>query len=212
VNSLARRAVGTLLPLAAAGAAMVAMSGTAQAAEVVCPNTFHVLHNDRIGKLKLPEGHYTITVLNDEKLSCEKAASKFARFLQDYDGNLPGKWKVIVAEKEFRRGNSDVGFRVAKGSHSGGGGGRHPSGSGKRCAGTFRVLHNDRIGRLRLPAGKYKITRLSKRSPTCARAEKLFARFLQHPDGVLPNRWELRAGTATFTRRGTNRGFRVKPA
>lgn len=184
----------------------------ARAAEAVCPNTFHVLHNDHIGKLKLPEGHYTITTLKEQRLSCEAAADKFARFLQDFDGNLPGKWRVKVAAKEFVRGKSGVGFRVAKGSRSGSGGGHHPSGTGKRCAGKFQVEHNDRIGRLRLPAGPYRITRLSDRSPTCSRAAKLFARFLQHPDGVLPDRWKLRPATATFKRRGTNKGFRVKPA
>jgi hypothetical protein len=204
--------VGSLLLLAAAAMAVAAMSGTARAAEVTCPNTFHVLHDDHIGKLKLPEGHYTITVLDDQLLSCEKAATKFAQFLQDYDGNLPGKWKLRVGKKEFLRGNSGAGFRVAKGSHSGSGGGHHPGRNDRICPGTFQVEHNDHIGRLNLPAGKYQITTLRKGSPSCTKASKLFARFLQDPDGDLPHRWHLAPKTATFTRGNTNYGFRVKQA
>jgi hypothetical protein len=212
VTAHVRLAVGSLFLLAAAAAAFASMSGTARAAEVVCPNTFHVLHDDHIGKLKLPEGHYTITTLKEQRLSCEQAASKFAGFLQDYDGKLPGKWRLKVAAKEFLRGNSGVGFSVAKGSHSGSGGGHHPGRNDKICPGTFQVEHNDHIGKVKFPAGKYTITTLKKGKPTCTRASKLFARFLEDPDGNLPDRWHLKRRSATFTRGDTNFGFRVKQA
>ena len=207
-----RISVGSLLLLAAAAMAVAAMSGTARAAEVACPNTFHVLHNDHIGKLNLPEGHYTITVLDDQLFGCEQAATKFAQFLQDYDGNLPGKWRLKVGQKEFVRGHSGAGFRVAKGSHSGSGGGHHPGRNDRVCPGTFQVEHNDHIGKVQFPAGKYTITTLRKGKPTCARAAKLFARFLQDPDGNLPDRWHLERRSATFTRGDSNFGFRVKQA
>jgi hypothetical protein len=207
------RASRLLLALALVALAALAVgAGSASAAPVACPNTFHVLHNDHVGKLKLPEGHYTLTVLDDQRISCSHAATLFTKFLEDFDGKLPGNWRVIVRLKEFRRGHSDVGFSVAKGSHSGHGGGHHPSGSGKVCPGTFQVLHNDRIGRLKLPAGKYMLTRLTKTSPSCSQVSDLFARFLERPEGNLPAAWRLEAKTGTFIRRGTPRGFRVKPA
>lgn len=207
-----RTSVGFLLLLAATAMAVAALPGNARAAEVVCPNTFHVLHNDHIGKLNLPEGHYTITVLDDQRLNCQQAATKFAQFLQDYDGNLPGKWRLKVAAKKFVRGHSGVGFRVAKGSHTGSGGGHHPGRDDRLCPGTFQVEHDDHIGKLRFPAGKYTITTLRVGHPTCARASRLFARFLQHPDGDLPDKWHLQRRSATFTRADTNFGFRVKQA
>jgi len=173
----------------------------------MCPS-FHVLHNDRIGRLKLRKGHYTITPFDQQLLSCERAARLFAKFLQDFDGKLPGKWRVLVRRSAFQRGNSQVGFSVERGQRHGGGGGKHPA-KGRACPNLFRVLHNDRIGRLRLPAGQYRITLLAKRRPTCQRAPKLFAKFLQRPDGKLPNGWDLDPGTATFTKR-VGVGFRVK--
>jgi hypothetical protein len=212
VTARIRLAVGSLFLLAAAAAAVASMSGTARAAEVLCPSSFHVLHNDHIGNVRFGEGHYRITVLDDQLLSCQKASTKFAEFLQDYDGNLPGKWKLKAANKEFVRGNSGVGFRVAKGSNTGGDGGHHPGHNDRRCPATFKVEHDDHIGKLKLPAGKYHITTLRKGSPSCQRASKLFAKFLQHPEGDLPHRWHLDPKTATFTRGNTNFGFRVKKA
>jgi hypothetical protein len=308
--TIGRRIIGgpALVALAATLVALLAAAPAARAAELTCPATFHVLHDDRIGKLKLPQGHYTITVLDDRRLRCGHASDLFRQFLEDYDGNLPGHWRVVPARSEFLRGRGEVGFRVAPaGSPSGGGGrhpatgracpsffdvlhndrigrlrlpkgkyritllavrrlscseasslftrfledwngrlpgrwrldvktatfskslhvgfrvkravgpdpnpnqgGQHPSGTGKRCPATFRVLHNDRIGRLKLPEGNYRITRLSRRSPGCTRASKLFARFLQHPQGDLPGRWRVDPQSASFTKGGTRNGFRVK--
>lgn len=177
----------------------------------ICPATFHVLHNDSIGKLKLQAGHYQVTVRGG--LSCAASTDWFARFLEDWDGVLPRPWKMNVAAASFTRGNSGVGFsvvRVAKPS-GGGGGGRHP-GYGKLCPGTFRVLHNDRIGALRLAKGQYTITLLSLTGPSCDRASKLLANFLDNDwSGILPRPWVLDPQTATFRRGAANFGFRVKP-
>jgi hypothetical protein len=210
VTARVRLVVGSLLLLAAGVAAVALLSATARAAELLCPSSFHVLHNDHIGDVRFPEGHYRITVLDDQLLSCQKASTKFAEFLQDYDGNLPGKWRLRAANREFVRGNSGIGFRVAKGSNTGGDGGHHPGHNHRRCPATFQVLHDDHIGRVKFPAGKYHITTLRRGAPTCARAAKLFARFLQYPNGNLPDRWHLARKSATFTKGNTNLGFRVK--
>lgn len=77
----------------------------------------------------------------------------------------------------------------------------------------FRVLHNDRIGKLNLPKGSYNVTVLNGSKLSCAESSKLFAKFLQDWDGVLPKPWVLNANTATFTRgRGSDTGFKVKKA
>jgi hypothetical protein len=195
---------------AVALAGLLATSVPAQAAELKCPATFHVLHDDRVGNLELPEGHYEITLLDEERMSCSRASNLFREFLEDFDGNLPGRWRVLPRQSEFRWGDSLVGFRVTRVAHpsGGGGGGRHPA-TGRACPGTFTVLHNDHIGRLSLPRGQYRITLLAQGRLSCQRASRLFKRFLQDFNGRLPGPWRLDVATATFSR-NHHVGFRVK--
>lgn len=179
-----------------------------------CPGTFEVLHNDRIGSFAIPEGNYQITLLSVGRITCARASAYFARFLQDYDGILPAPWVLDTETGSFMRGRRNVGLRIKPVAGpprpSGGGSGTHPTGN--RCPATFRVLNNDRIGRLRLRKGPYRVTLLG-RSLSCPRASQLFASFLQDFDGTLPRPWVLDVQTATFTRgAGSNTGFRVKPA
>lgn len=194
-------------------AAVLLLPASASAATQKCPDTFRVLHDDSIGKLQLPKGHYRLTLLRKNKLTCSKASSLFTKFLEDYDGKLPGKWKARVNAAAFVRGNSGVGFSVKRvGKKHGGGGGRHPAQGGRRCPATFEVLHNDRIGKLKLPKGDYYITRLTADSPSCTRSAQLFAKFLEDTSGDLPPNWRLALGRAKFIKRTTGGdGFRVKP-
>ena len=211
VHSLSVRLAAAIL-LAVGAVAVLGAPERARAAEETCPSTFHVLHDDRVGALQLPEGHYEITLLDSARLSCSAASSLFAQFLQDYDGKLPRPWRVRPAQSEFRSRGSSVGFRVTRvdNPHGGGGGGRHPA-TGTACPGFFDVLHNDRIGRLSVPAGKYRITLLSVGRLSCERATSLFKRFLEDFDGNLPGRWRLHRRTATFSR-NPHFGFRIKEA
>lgn len=177
-----------------------------------CPAYFHVLHDDVIGALELPEGEYRITLLAVGRFTCTRAAARFADFLADFDGRLPGRWVLDPQTATFSR-SAHVGFRVKLASGEppqADPAGTHPT--GRRCRGSFRVQNNDRIGRLRLPAGRYKITRLRPSALSCGEAADLLAEFLQHPAGDLPSPWVLEAQQATF-RRGRNSGvgFRVKP-
>ena len=200
-------ALAALVVTGPAQASADAATDRAAAAPLRCPATFHVLHNDRIGRLKLREGHYRIRVLDDQSLTCERAAKLFARFLQDFDGELPGAWRLKVAKATFVKRGTDVGFRVKRVSQSSGsGGGKHPSGRHETCP-TFRVLHNDRIGDVRFPRGTYQMTALGGFS--CQKASKRFADFLQLPEGNLPHPWKLRGRTGTFERRRTGKGFQV---
>ncbi len=199
--------------------AVVAVLGfaapAAQAAEQRCPSTFQVQHNDRIGSLQLPAGAYDVFVLDSTRLSCSDASDLFRQFLEDYDGRLPRPWINVRGTSTFTRGaGSPVGFRVVRtsgGGGGGGGGGRHPA-NGTSCPSYFTVLHNDHIGRLRLPAGEYRITLLSVGRLSCARASRLFASFLQDYDGRLRSPWILDVATGTFLARSAHVGFRVKRA
>jgi hypothetical protein len=77
------------------------------------------------------------------------------------------------------------------------------------CPATFRVLHNDQIGKLELPKGDYRITLLDDQLLGCQRASKLFAQFLQDYDGRLGGGWRVSARTATFSK-PNGAGFSVK--
>jgi hypothetical protein len=180
----------------------------------VCPSYFTVLHNDHIGSFAIRNGRYRMTLLSVGRISCAQASNAFARFLQDFDGILPRPWSVDPSTGTFMRGSRYVGFRIKPWSGplpSGGGGGRHPSTGGK-CPGTFRVVHTDRIGQLRLPRGPYLITAFG--SVSCAQASTQFTSFLNNDyTGVLPRPWRLQVTTGSFLRgSGSKNGFRVKPA
>lgn len=80
--------------------------------------------------------------------------------------------------------------------------------SGAACP-SFRVLHNDRIGGASLPAGSYQVT--VEPDLRCQSASKLFTRFLEDYDGVLPKPWKIvgeGSGKASFTQ-GSQPGFSV---
>lgn len=196
---------------------VAAVPERADAARVRCAGTFRVLHNDHIGRLALPKGNYRITILSSGRPSCAQASALFTRFLEDWDGKLPGGWRVSARTSSFVRSRG-VGFHVSRAGRGGGGegserggGGRHPLG-GRFCPGTFRVLHNDRIGPLRLRKGRYWIVLLQRRGLGCAQASRLFARFLEDFNGNLPAPWVLEPQTASFRRSANGAGFRVKPA
>jgi hypothetical protein len=213
VHTRRRALIVALAVLATAVAAFVA-AGHADAAKTKCPNTFRVLHDDHVGKLSLRKGSYAITVINQNQLTCGHAADLFTKFLQDYDGKLPDGWKVKVQKSGFQK-SPQIGFFVKRVSGVGGAGGRsgrHPGPGEMICPGTFRVQHNDHIGRLNLPKGPYTITVIHKKRITCAKASNLFARFLSLPQGNLPGRWKLDVQSATFKKKGAHKGFRVKQA
>jgi hypothetical protein len=188
--------------------------GRHPATGVDCPASFRVLHNDRVGPLRLRRGNYWITLLSVGRLSCARASRDFGLFLRDFDGRLPRPWTLDPETGTFQRGRTNVGFRVKRivgPAPRPGGGGEHPA-DGRLCPGTFRVLHRDRIGRLRLPAGPYRVTLLPGRGLSCQGASRRFGRFLNHPNGRLPRPWVLNVQTGTFRRGpGSRVGFRVKP-
>jgi len=200
-----RRLTSLLITAAALMAFTSAAHAQTAAPPTVCPGTFQVLHNDRIGTLSLRAGAYVITVQNATTLPCAQASSLFTRFLEDFDGILPRPWLYDFAIGQFV-GAAGQAFSVAYTGGGGGGGGG--GGTTGLCPSTFQVVHDDRIGSLRLPAGPYDVT---VQGLTCPAATKQFAAFLQDFDGVLPRPWRLNAQTGRFTRSSTV-NFRVKLA
>jgi hypothetical protein len=86
------------------------------------------------------------------------------------------------------------------------------SSAGAASCPAFRVLHADRIGAASFPAGSYAVTTPASGGVTCASASRLFARFLQDYDGVLPRPWTVVAegsGRASF-KQGAALGFSVR--
>lgn len=192
----------------ACGVSAALGSVPAAQAATACPASFAVQHDDRIGNLDLPKGSYQVRVTG--ALTCSRATSLFATFLQDYDGVLQGGWRYRargVGQGSFTHRRPSASFSVTR--RRGGGGG--PPVVRLTCPSAFRVLNDDVIGELPVPAGRYRLTRLSAVSPTCEQASTLFASFLEHPDGRLPGGWAVLAEEGAFVKGSLNNGFRIEP-
>lgn len=198
-----RPAAAFALALAAA-LSLVAIGGAASASAAVCPS-FKVLHNDRIGAVSLPAGSYEVTTdefQGSSGISCQEASRLFARFLQDWDGNLPNGWLARAegsGKASFDRKSipeSPVGFSVRRTGGSEGGGGN--SELGRLCPSAFTVNAGANVGPLFFAKGQYLLYIPSRSGITCRRASVLFTRFLGSPDGMLPDPWQVKSQTATF--------------
>lgn len=152
-----------------------------------------------------------VTVLDTATMGCTEATRLFSESLEDYDGDLPRPWVVSASTRTFSAGRgSSVGFGVAPDTNPNPPTPPHPP-SPRVCPGYFSVQHNDRIGSFSIRKGRYRITLLSYRGVSCARAVRLLQGFLQDYNGVLPRPWILDPGTGTFSRGHRHVGFRIKP-
>jgi hypothetical protein len=199
---------GAAFQIAAVPAPAGGGGGQHPAAGTRCPGVVRVMHDNWIGGFDVPAGDYTLTLLSVGPLSCAQAIDSFFGFLLDFDGRLPSPWMLDPVTGTFLKGSSWVGFRVEPAVNPTPGTATPPT--GRRCAGTFRVLHNDRIGALRVPKGRCTITLGSSGRPTCAAASKALTRFLQAPGGKLPRPWRLDVARAAFTTPGGS-AFSIKP-
>lgn len=208
-----RRAI--ILSLAAACAVSVSLATggvIAAPAAVKCQGSFTVLHNDRIGSVPFPAGPYSMTATT---ITCAQASNLFRAFLQDWDGKLPSGWRVALSgsTRNFTRAASTDAFTATPQTKPTPGPAPippTPTPSSLTCPGTFQVLHNDRVGAMILPAGSYRITRLSSGALSCAQASRWFAYFLNNSyQGNLPKPWTMNATTKTFYDGSSTNGFRV---
>jgi hypothetical protein len=174
-----------------------------------CPGYFQVVRNDSIGSFRIPAGRYRITLVGPRKINCARAYDLFREFLYDYNGVLPSPWVLNRKTATFTRGkNARVGFNINR--IYGPSPKPKPSGKAVRCPATFRVLNNDRIGKLVLPKGPYWVT--VGNGLSCPAASDYFRQFLNLPSGNLPRPWRLNASKARFQRGDGGPFFRVQQA
>lgn len=207
-----RRRLAAAFSLAlVAGLSLLALGGAASASAASCPS-FKVLHDDRIGAVSLPAGNYAVTVSSG--LSCPASTKLFARFLSDWDGNLPKPWRATAegSGKATFRGGS-VSFSVERIGGGGEGGGGNTE-LGQLCPGTFTVNAGSYVGPLFFVRGAYLMYIPARSAITCRRASVLFTRFLAAPGGMLPDPWQVKTQTATFFKPAhpLRSAFRVEPA
>ena len=198
----ARLAGSIVVALGALGLMAGWGAGAANAA-TTCRGTFQVLNSDRIGSLKLPAGPYVLATSGG--VSCAQAVVLFNRFLEDWDGVLPNRWKV--SGNGFRQGSSNAAFTVAPYTKLPPG---SPSAVGPICPGAFSVTSPDRILGLAFKAGNYSVQLLSSSTAlSCAAANRELWNFLHgSPSTPLPRPWTLNAASSTFTR-SSGVGFHV---
>jgi hypothetical protein len=212
-------ALGALIAAVAlatvAGPAAAAPKPAAPAAKS-CPG-FQVLHNDRIGAAVFPAGSYTIN-LESTTLDCKSGGELFARFLEDFDGNLEAPWNVASegsGKAAFLRGSAP-GFSVELTKKQTSGeiekeGATSPD-LGTLCRNPFTVNHTTTLRPLRFTKGQFLIYLPAGSTITCEGAVSLFARFLGNSPNV-PSPWKLTSQTATFYKPASPRrsAFRIEP-
>ena len=121
-----------------------------------------MLHADHIGSVPFPAGQYRIAT---NQLSCATASQLFSRFLEDYDGILPTPWQLIANIRRFQKVGTASEFQVTPLAP--------PKPTSLVCPGTFSVLHNDHIGAMSVPAGRWQMR--PRCSACCARGRTAFA-------------------------------------
>jgi hypothetical protein len=185
-------------------AAQAATAGTAGAC-----GQFRVMHNDKINSVSFPAGPYNMV---NSGMSCSQTTKYFQQFLEA--GKVAKGWQVKNLSgnrKRFTRlgTNPTVDFQATPVSDPT----PTPTPSGLTCAGTFRVLHNDQIGAMKLAAGRYTIKLASHDTPglNCKVASNEFAYFLDNDwNGVLPRPWKMNVGAKSFYMNTPSDGFSVK--
>jgi hypothetical protein len=217
-----RRSRAALIALGALIALAVLALGARPAAAAVAPApkkcpSFQVLHNDRIGAAVFPAGEYTIN-LEDPTITCKAGGELFARFLEDFDGNLPKPWKVSAegsGRASFPRG-VEPGFSVELTKKQTSGeiekeGATSPD-LGTLCRNPFTVNHTTTLRPLRFTKGQFLIYLPSGSTINCEQAVSLFQRFLGNSPNV-PSPWKLSAQTATFYKPASPKrsAFRIEP-
>ena len=166
-----------------------------------------MIHNDRINSVSFPAGSYKIV---NSGMSCAQTTKYMQQFL---DKGLVAKgWTVKLLSGQRRRftklkTNPTVDFQATPVAEP------TPSPSSLNCAGKFRVLHNDHIGAMKLPAGEYQITLNSHDTPglNCSSASHDFTYFLNNDwAGNLPRPWKMNTSQKSFYMNNDTRdGFHV---
>ena len=201
----------SLLTLSLSVVAIAALPVAAQAATAGASGAcgqFRVMHNDKISGVSFPAGPYNMV---NSGMSCAQTTKYFQQFLEA--GKVSKGWQVKNLSGNRKRftklgTNPTVDFQATAASDP------TPTPGGLTCPGTFRVLHNDQIGAMKLPAGSYTITLASHNTPglDCASASHAFTYFLNNDwAGNLPHPWKMNVAAKSFYMNNTpSDGFSVK--
>jgi hypothetical protein len=201
----------SLLTLSLSVVAIAALPVAAQAATAGASGAcgqFRVMHNDKISGVSFPAGPYNMV---NSGMSCAQTTKYFQQFLEA--GKVAKGWQVKTLSGNRKRftklgTNPTVDFQATAASDP------TPTPGGLTCPGTFRVLHNDQIGAMKLPAGSYTITLASHNTPglDCASASHAFTYFLNNDwAGNLPHPWKMNVAAKSFYMNNTpSDGFSVK--
>lgn len=190
-----------VLSLTIVATAAAFLSASASAA-TTCPS-FHVLHNDSIGTVKIPAGQYVVT---PKGVTCKNSSTLIARFLNDWDGVLPKPWAVASKSGTitFTKVGTSESIAMKLGVKPASGGSNKQNGV---CPGNFTVLHNDKVGKLRLKAGQYQITT---KGLYCWFDVTKLAYFLNYTEGSkLPSPWTVNVAMKKI-QRSPNHYFTLK--
>lgn len=201
----------SLLTLSLSLVAIAALPAAAQASTASASGAcgqFRVMHNDKISGVSFPAGPYNMV---NSGMSCSQTTKYFQQFLAA--GKVAKGWQVKTLSGNRKRftklgTNPTVDFQATAASDP------TPTPGGLTCPGTFRVLHNDQIGAMKLPAGSYTITLASHNTPglDCASASHDFTYFLNNDwAGNLPRPWKMNVAAKSFYMNNTpSDGFSVK--
>ena len=197
-----------LLAVGALAASPASASAPSAKAAGKCPQ-FRVLHNDTISGVKFPAGPYNMVV---SLMTCQQSTTYFQQFLAA--GRVPSGWKVAIIpgtqNRRFTKLGTKVDFQATPATPATETSPELGASGTYVCPGTFHVLHNDRIGKMSLPAGRYQISLLSQTAMSCKSASNDFAYFLNNDwSGKLPTPWYTNNSTKTFYRGAADVGFRV---
>ncbi|MFM9126351.1 MAG: hypothetical protein ACKOTA_02055 [Solirubrobacterales bacterium] len=196
-----------LLSVAAIAASPASASAAPAKAAGTCPQ-FRVLHNDTISGVSFPAGPYDVVT---SLMTCQQSTTYFQQFLAA--GRVPSGWTVKLlsqGRRRFTKLGTKVDFQATPAAPATETSPLLGASGTYACPGTFRVLHNDRIGKMSLPAGEYQIALLSSNGMTCKTASNDFAYFLNNDwSGRLPSPWYTNDATKTFYRGSNDVGFRV---
>ena len=199
-----------LLTLSLSIVAVAALPVAAQAATANAAAScgqFRVMHNDKISGVSFPAGPYNMV---NSGMSCAQTTKYMQEFLDK--GSVAKGWTVKLLSGQRRRftklkTNPTVDFQATPVAEP------TPSPSSLNCAGKFRVLHNDHIGAMKLPAGEYQITLNSHDTPglNCSSASHDFTYFLNNDwAGNLPRPWKMNTSQKSFYMNNDTRdGFHV---
>ena len=202
----------SLLTLSLSVVAIAALPAAAQASTASASGAcgqFRVMHNDSISGVKFPAGPYNMV---NSGMSCAQTTKYFQQFLEA--DRVPSGWTVKLLSGERRRftklhTNPTVDFQATPATDPA----PTPTPSGLTCPGTFRVLHNDQIGAMKLPAGSYTINLASHNTPglNCKVASSDFSYFLDADwAGNLPRPWKMNVAAKSFYMNTPSDGFSVK--